>query len=486
MGAECLGRNNTSAAQELSGGKSISYIYTTDRLLPSNSNEFSVALYHVEDNKLKKRIGWLTQKIPVVVDAVKPVWLASSSSSSEPGTLYVQALDYVNLYAHDEFGRIDAASFKTGVAGSLVSGESFNQDVTSKFLKLKVGDGWQYVFSADVNPLAEGLYNLNANVKDLALNAAETKTINFRIDRTAPSIAWSIPADALTNQLTYQVPVKIDDLSPTTTKIYVNEELQLTTPSTFFTATLNLTKEGANSVKVVSTDAAGNVSISETKKIVRDTTPPGGIDTTNPSLLSLFPKNGSSISGVVFQVGGTANEKISSVSVNGLNIAIGSDGKSFRGSYVAVALGIQSLSWIIKDLAGNTKAITTTVNLEDKLLVKPLVSVMNDPADKDYFLIVGQVGAARPGATVKASEGFFSFNRAEGTVGTDGSFEIKLRTFSFATLTVRDSNTGQEESMELTFKRATRLSGVIKNTDNAPLPNVTAWIDGDSKCRDRI
>ncbi|MEK6628421.1 MAG: hypothetical protein AABY53_07325 [Bdellovibrionota bacterium] len=99
----------TSPAQNLSNGENISYAYTTDRLLPINSNEFSVALYHVEGNKLKKRIGWVAQKIPVMPDTIKPEWLVSSSPSSVSGTLYVQALDYVNLHVQDTFGRIDVA-----------------------------------------------------------------------------------------------------------------------------------------------------------------------------------------------------------------------------------------------------------------------------------------------------------------------------------------------------------------------------------------
>ena len=461
----------TSPAQNLRGGESISYAYTTDRLLPINSNEFSMALYHVEENKLKKRIGWGAQKIPVVSDKVKPVWMVESSPSSAVGALYVQALNYVNLRARDEFGRIDADSFKAVVSGSLVSGESFNQDLSPKFTKLKVGDGWEYVFSGDINPLAEGLYNLEAHVKDLALNEAESKIINFRIDRTAPKISLGVPSDALTNQLTYQVPINIEDLSPTTTKVYVNDELQLTTASTFFTATLNLKIEGANLVKVASEDAAGNIKISDVKTIVRDTTP--------PVLTFISPVQGDSVDGFYFQVSLSTNEPVVSAKLNGANISVSGEAQNLSASFSTALEGNTTLTAQATDKAGNVGDRTISVYAISRPLNPSLIGLyVDEPNNK--VIVKGAVGATRPNYSVTVSRGFFSSE----TIIADpkGSFVISMQPSSSYKVSVYDHRKNETISYnyELDSDNDVILSGMIRDTDDFPLVRAQVSIMGTS------
>jgi len=461
----------TSSAQNLNGGESISYTYTTERLLPVNANMFSVALYHVEANKLKKRIGWVSQKIPVVSDAVKPIWLAESSPSSATGLLYYQNLNYVNLRVTDAFGRIDAESFIAKLTGSLISSEAVNQDVSSKFAKLKIGDGWEYAFSADLNPLAEGHYSLKASVKDMALNFAipNPYQLDFRIDRTIPKISLGVPENALTNKLTYQVPIGIEDLSPTTTKVYVNEELQLTTPSVFFTATLNLNKEGANLVKVVSTDAAGNTTISEVKTIIRDTTPPG--------LTFISPVQDDSVDGFYFQVSFSTNEPVVAAKLNGADIPVSGETTSLSTNYSTVLEGTTILTAQATDKAGNLGEKTISVYAISRPLNQSLIGLyVDEPNNK--VIVKGAVGATRPNYSVTVSRGFFSSEII--TADAKGSFMVSMQPSSSYKVSVYDHRKNETVSYtyELDADNDVILSGTVRDTDDFPLINAQVSILG--------
>ncbi|MEK6628643.1 MAG: RHS repeat-associated core domain-containing protein [Bdellovibrionota bacterium] len=459
----------TSAAQNLSNGESISYTYTIDRLLPINSNEFSVALYHVEKNKLKKRIGWVVQKIPVVPDTINPGWLVSSSPSSVSGTLYVQALDYVNLHAQDLLGRIDAGSFVANLTGSLVSSENVNQDVSLKFSKLKIGDGWEYAFSGDLNPLQEGLYALEANIKDLSKNEASPHKIDFRIDRTVPKISLGIPNSSLTNQLTYQASIGIEDLSPTTTKVYVNEVLQLITPSVFFTTTLNLNKEGANLVKVVSEDMAGNLTISDIKTIIRDTTP--------PVLTFVSPVQGDPVDGFYFQVSLSANEPVVSAKLNEQAILISGETQSLVTQYSTVVEGNTTLNVQATDKAGNIGQSSITVLAISRPLNQSLIGLyVDEPNNK--IIVKGAVGATRPNYSVNVSRGFFSSETI--IADSKGSFMVSMQPSTAYKVSVYDDRKNEtvSYSYELDADNDIMLSGVVRDTDDFPLVHAEVSITG--------
>jgi len=460
----------TSQAQELSGGESISYTYTTDRLLPNNSNEFSIALYTADKNKFKNRVGWITQKIPVSSDTVKPVWLTESSPNSDSGTLSVQALDYVNLRSADLFGRIDAETFHTRLTGSVTDGGAVvNQDMTLNFSKLKIGEGAEYAFSGDINPLAEGLYSLESNVKDLALNEAVTHVINFRIDRTAPKISHGIPSEVLTNQMTYQVPVSIEDLSPTITKIYVNDELQLTTSSIYFTGSINLTNEGINLVKIISQDMAGNVAMSDIKTIMRDTTP--------PVLTFVSPIQDDSVDGFYFQVSLTANEPVVSAKLNGSDIPVLGETQNLTTSFSTVLEGNTTLTAQAIDKAGNVGEKAITVYAISRPLNQSLIGLyVDEPNNK--VIVKGAVGATRPNYTVKVSGGFF--NSETIVADAKGSFMISMPPSSSYSVSVYDHRKNETVSYnyELDAENDVILSGTVRDTDDFPLVHAQVSIMG--------
>lgn len=203
--------------------------YESSRLNPLDSNLFSVAVYHSDDNEKQKRIGYLNYIIPVNIDKVKPVWLSESIPNLEDR--YVQTLRAVSLTVTDQFGKIDPDSLSANINGSSDSGNLISKDVAKLLLQTKTGDGSSYNWSGDINPLDEGEYVFSASVKDLAGNNSDLYSTSFRIDRTPPAISLDIVDNALTNQFSFDIPVQVTDKSPAFTDIYVNDVLFFSTGS---------------------------------------------------------------------------------------------------------------------------------------------------------------------------------------------------------------------------------------------------------------
>lgn len=474
--AQFVFNNNTlytSMAQELQGGDSISYTYTTERLTPADLNQFLISLYTADKkhNKLNCRIGWLSQSIPVLTDTIKPSWLSDSSPSSIDSTLYVQALDYVNLHASDEFGRIDSDSLSSDLSGSLVSGETYNKNVSLGFSKLQQGDGWDYIFSTDLNPLDEGLYKFESTVKDLAGNETVPYIVNFRIDRTPPIVNLQLTSSTLTNKTTSDISVLVTDLSPLKTDVYVNNVLAFSTNQNSFPATVNLPIEGTNTIKVISTDMAGNISTAKTVDVVRDTTP--------ADLTISAPQENDYVNGVQFGISGSSNEALSNIKVNGSPLQLGSDKLTFAGVFTSLKEGSLTLELESTDLAGNVGHKLVTVNVRLKALNPELLSLFFD-AQKNKLLVKGAAGATRPGVTVHASGSLFNSNDAVG--GADGSFVIELDPCTDVEVSAYDPLIDKKEVAELHFGSSDGiiLSGTIRDTNDIPLPNAKVSLVGSS------
>ncbi len=457
----------SSKSQKLIGGQQISYDYITKDLVPSNSNFFSIALYHAEKNKKEKRIGYLSQKIPVAEDLISPIW--RSDSSPNQVNPYVKTMEAVNLKVSDAFGRIDPDSIKAQITGKTKAGVNFSKNLSAQLAKVKLNEGQSYEFIGDGNPLEEGDYVFAASAQDMAENFADPNpySVNFRIDRTAPAITIGLPDGKLTNLMNYDVPIQINDLSPAQTSIYVNNELFFSTGAKQFNANIILNLEGTNIVKVISTDAAGNISDPKQITIIRDTTP--------PVLSNLFPVAGSTLHTLTFNVSGDANEPLSEIDVNGLSLNLSPDGKHYSGNYVTPNLSPLTLTWTAKDIVGNQSQTTIQVEINLALLIPELISVLPD-SDGIHLAIIGAAGAARNGAQLNAKADFLGFNSASGVANSDGSFKLVLSPFSSVTLKAIDESSGEEKSITLTYQRSTRLSGTVKDTDGNPLPGATIKI----------
>lgn len=455
----------TSPAQALNGGESISYEYTTQGLKPIDANEFSVALYDVKYNKLKNRVGWLSQDIIVLEDNTTPIWLLSDSSPQNQNIIYAQNFPAVSLKAADSFGRINEASFK-----SILSANSNNQDVSAQFTKTKINDGEQYLFQAQLASLPEGDYSLSSSVKDLGGNLAGPADykLNFKIDRTAPEINFSFPQGELTKNLTTDILVNVQDLSPTVSEVFVNDELKFTSNETSFTTLVSLNLEGENKIKVVSTDLAGNKKVSAEKIVVRDTVA--------PLLSDLMPEEASVKSSLITQISGKSNEILKSVKVN--NISLNVTDLNFTGTFVAENQGNIVLNFVAEDLAGNTTQVVRNFTIEDRLLNPALISMVPDSVSSSNLWVLGAPGAARKSAEIKISSGFFGLNSAETVADEKGSFAVKIEKFSEANLTAKDLTTGETASTILQNNVQNFISGIVKDTDNNPLANVMVSVAG--------
>lgn len=465
----------TSPAQRLTNGQSISYEFLTPGLVPANDNIFLIALYNAEVNKRGKRIGYLSQIIPVFSDRVAPEWLSSSSPSNLADMLYMPALSFINLGVIDSFGRIDENSFTGKLTGILVNGSSYNEDVTSKITKIKIGDGSSYNFIGDLNPLEEGIYSFEVSVKDFAKNVAVPNPykVNFKIDRTKPAIAINFLEPASTNQSSFEVPVVVNDVSATTTEVYVNDVLSFSTALKQFTAVAVLTLEGNNFIQVKSKDIAGNVSTTGYKIVTRDTTP--------AILSNVLPENNGKIYQMLFPISGNSNKKLKYVKVNGHELNLSLDKMSFTGSYMAGSPGDHVLNFEYSDVAGNVGHKAVVIKIENKLLNADLIHI-GLTADGQRLSVNGLSYASRPGVLIKINGGLFSFNRAETKSNSvNGSFTVKVDYFETAYISATDLVTGQTEEAVVHFdKTKTKLSGIIKDINDNPLPGANVKIAGAS------
>ncbi|MEQ1666465.1 MAG: carboxypeptidase-like regulatory domain-containing protein, partial [Bdellovibrionales bacterium] len=314
-------------------------------------------------------------------------------------------------------------------------------------------------------------YSFEASIKDLAKNIAlpSPYKVNFKIDRTKPTIAIELQEPILTNKTNFDIPIVVNDLNPTNTSVYVNDSLSFTTGLKQFTAVVALNLEGNNIIKVVSSDAAGNISDIKQLTIVRDSTP--------PVLSNLLPVENSTIANAKFEISGTSNEPLSEITVNGMVLNRSSDKMSFSGQYVSSTQGENTLIFIAKDLLGNLTTINSRVNISDRLLVKELVTIIPD-ADNRHYIVVGKAGAARASAEISVSAGLLSLNRGSDVASLSGTFSVRLDKFTKVTVKAKDLETNEEDSFELNFDVPTQIAGVIKDTDDAPLSGATVRILG--------
>jgi len=91
-------------------------------------------------------------------------------------------------------------------------------------------------------------------------------------------------------------------------------------------------------------------------------------------------------------------------------------------------------------------------------------------------MIKGAIGAARAGAAIEARASLF--NRASTVAAADGSFSVTLNLFSNVTITATDSSIGRSDSADFSYGINTSLSGIVKDTNDQPLANVTVSISG--------
>ena len=454
--------------QKLKAGESIAYEFDVENLPAGSSNELEATIFKYSDDGDLKRYGTLSYIVPVAQDQVAPVLSVSSPLAAQG---YFKTMPLVSALLTDEFGRVSSSKVEARLTGATDSGAAINLDAKS-FIQFVSSDfDSKLAITGDLNPLLEGQYQFRVSATDLAGNTAvgSPSLSEFRIDRSAPIVTLGLQDHILTRVSAFVLPVTISDRSPATTTVTHNGATVYQGEEPILNVAVALS-EGLNVFEVSAVDAAGNAS--ETQRLIDVV-----LDSTPPVLSNLRPLQNQILNTLGIALSGSSNEPLSAVSVNGQDLTLSGDKRSFTGMYVAQVEGALVLEWQATDLAGNSTSHETSVQISLKVLNGDLLSVVPDPKGT-YFLLKGAPGATRPGLTVKASAGFFNNESAVG--GVDGSFVIKLLPFSRATVSATDPSQSRTETAEVTFGLNTLLSGTVKDTAGHALAGVTVRIEGTS------
>lgn len=164
---------------------------------------------------------------------------------------------------------IDESSISIKIDGSTA--------VTSGITKTAVTNGWKCTYTPS-DALAEGAHTVYFNVSDNDGNAASQVSVSFTIDTVPPTLNLTSPADGLiTNQAAQVVSGKTNDAtsSPVSVKVFVNDGAgQAAEVAADGSFSINITlATGANTIRVVATDAAGK-STTITRTVTLDTGAP--------------------------------------------------------------------------------------------------------------------------------------------------------------------------------------------------------------------
>ncbi|MGZ3724437.1 MAG: Ig-like domain-containing protein [Pseudobdellovibrio sp.] len=183
----------------------------------------------------------------------------------------------------------------------------------------------------------------------IQLSLIATITTN---EKDPPIVTSTTSSNTLTNNPTTHF--SVSDASNTTSNVYLNNVLVLTTPLKEFDVTLT---EGVNNISILSQDQYNNVAAPfNLSNVTLDTTPP--VVSSNLQLtyyLNAFPN--------VINLQLTSNEALSQLNVNNLpatyNAALG----YFTFPLTVTSAGFQSFQIDATDLAGNTSSSQLSFNI---------------------------------------------------------------------------------------------------------------------------
>ncbi|OFZ13254.1 MAG: hypothetical protein A2X86_16015 [Bdellovibrionales bacterium GWA2_49_15] len=446
---------------------SMSHNFSTQALSPDNFPSLGLKFikYEEKDDGTIKTTLWgrLDQELFVANDNVAPEWL--EPILPDPTIRYAQNFPPIDATVRDSFGKINPDSINLTLNASLIDGTQ-TATTLNNLNKVSEDSGRSFRVFGDLNSLPEGEYTLLFGARDLASNLASPVDLSrlIRLDRTAPTILLSLSNNLITNNPNLDLHVSIFDHSPKMTTIFHQDQLRFQSPDSFFDLSTPLI-EGLNFLRAESIDAASNVAIPQTVVIELDTIP--------PQILNLTPASGTILNTLAFTVSGSSNEILSQVLVNNQLALLSEDKKSFSLPVSAAAEGPFSYPVVMTDLAGNTSQINVNTEIVLKVLVAELIKVEpNSMGTK--LLIIGAYGATRPGLTVYADAGLFNKNSA--IANANGSFQIEMSPFSSATVTATSTELNRTDSVVLNYSVDTSLSGVVRDTNDLPLPGATVTI----------
>ncbi len=435
----------------LNFGQTYSKSFEISNVDPFEDNDLKYTFYKVYPFKLGKwkkdilyKWGEIESSLIVSQDNIAPI---ISMNSPKEDILYVQNYPIINGVVSDAFGVLGDSTFS-------FNGQEFNIDP---------------IFNIDVNPIDEGLYNFEINSADLAGNTVNYISQIIRVDRSIPLIAVDRNDGILTNDPSFSLNINVSDDSPVETVILHNGLEVLRTDEVIFNFSTTLI-EGLNTLSISSVDAAGNVSSPVLFSNIE-------LDTIPPILSDFLPPEDVFVNNLTFTLSGKSNELLSDLEINGVDV-LSSASDSFSYEYTVGSEGVYPINYVATDLAGNTAIYNRNVEVVLKVLNKDLISIEPKPNNPTILIVKGIKNAARANIEVFLNAGFF--NSKTIVSNEDGSFEVEMKLFSEIELSATDPEIPRTDEFIMMYNIQTSLSGIIKDSENNPLPGVNVSIAGTS------
>ena len=316
------------------------------------------------------------------------------------------------------------------------------------------------IFKSNAASLPDGDYVIQATVQDFAFHHLG-EYLDFKIDSSSPTIHFPLADSYVTNEENFELPLSVFDSSNTMLSVWINGIQVFLGNGSSYSIPMTL-QEGMNLITFIATDSLGNQSTIQ-RNVILDRTP--------PSLQEILPANGQSIATQFFMAKGKANENISQAFVNGAEATV-ENGNEFKAPVTAYLEGVQTLEIRLIDTVGNESTHSTSYSIAKPLLHIDLVSIT--PGSDGKLIVTGAAGSTRTDVTINFDGGFF--NSEELSPNADGSFSVEMDYFSSLEITAEDNNFDFEEVYNLNYNTDTTLSGVIKDSNDLPLPGVQVTI----------
>jgi RHS repeat-associated protein len=448
----------------------IEYDYESSALSFSDPSKYNLRLVRSKDIKLPPMFSWMFDQQWGMIE-IKPDVIEDNSApvfKNSPQMVYVQNFPSIVEEITDSLGRIKRESIIARQVGETLSGEMIdlpgNVDIVAINPEIDNHSN-HYLLNIAQSSNEEGLYQLMIQAQDSSSNYAlpNPQIYEMRIDRTKPVLSINVEDNQLTNNPSFDLPIQIEDHSPVSVKVYRNGELVGESSETSFTQNITLQEEN-NKIEVKVVDAAGNEAVPFVLNNIH-------LDTIPPVLSNVRPDGGEILRSLEYNVVGNSNEALSKVSIDGIEKVYEQGSTSFSIAMSKQAEGEFQSEVRAYDLAGNEAIKFIDFKIVLKLIRIELITLM---PENGKVKIIGQPGAARPNLEIEIDGGFF--NDQDVVSNEDGSFEASLNYSSVYNISADDPELNRSESYSLEFNADTTFTGIVKNTDDTPIPGVTVTI----------
>lgn len=197
-----------------------------------------------------------------VKETVAPV--ISITAPTDSATL-VNNQPLITFTVTDEDSGVNPATIGITIdSGNKITGEAIK--------KTTIANGYSCSYTPP-EALADGTHTIKVDALDYDGNAADQKSVKFKIDTVPPTLSVSSPADKLvTNKATVTVSGVTNDVTSSPVTVTVNGDKVTVNNDGTFSTTVTLTT-GNNTITVVAKDSAGKTT-TITRTVKYDPNPP--------------------------------------------------------------------------------------------------------------------------------------------------------------------------------------------------------------------